>query len=299
MIIIDGDNLARILFHAMLNATLTEAANYWIILGVLRIIDHEILPLRHGREQVIVVWDGKTAQWRRDIYPNYKKKTYDPHIPIKIYQEQRTLLKDNIFPLLGITQFYSEKHEADDLVAAACYSFDTDTLICSSDKDFYQLVSKNVSIFPLIRAKRKKQIRVTEETFQILTGWETPQQYLLAKCMLGDSSDCVKGVNGIGEKSAHKILDNCYSLGRLANLIKQSTDKKMCLLKDNWTSFLQNYTLMQLPNTQISGTQQKKELLQSFQPSCPDLQKLRVFLVKHKFFSAVDTAEWIYAKLNR
>ena len=107
---------------------------------------------------------------------------------------------------MGIKYYEIDNYEADDIIGTFAKYCDQDPnfegLIISSDKDLLQLISNQVSIKLL---KQKDYIYYTEKTFyeeyQIM-----PINIIDLKALMGDSSDNIPGVKGIGEKGALKLL---------------------------------------------------------------------------------------------
>jgi 5'-3' exonuclease len=101
----------------------------------------------------------------------------------------------------------SEQAEADDIIAWLLETFfkNTQSVILSSDKDFYQLVTDTVSVYRPI----SPAIVLGLDNFKEYTEYESPEHYKLGRCLQGDSTDKVKGVPKIGEKTAWKIVQAC------------------------------------------------------------------------------------------
>lgn len=169
----------------------------------------------------ICLWDGR-AQWRYDLYPEYKgKRKLDPNkIPkpyeIKAqkaresYHEQKPFIFKGL-ELLGVRQIFPDHDEADDLAGYLAKDF-TDkgkqVVLVSRDHDWLQLVSSNVVWFNPVDNET-----VNANTFEEYTGYKEAMQFVAEKCLVGDSSDNIKGVSGIGEKAAQLILNHYDYVG--------------------------------------------------------------------------------------
>jgi 5'-3' exonuclease len=155
----------------------------------------------------IVLWDGR-AQWRYDMYPEYKsnrdslkpkekerKEAYKKQVPLIKYALKH----------LGITQAFDPDAEADDLAGYFVRHISVDKkkkiLLVTGDQDWLQLVKPNVMWFdPRI------DLMIGMENFHKSTGYFSPEEFLQGKALLGDTSDKIKGVGGIGKQGAPEFL---------------------------------------------------------------------------------------------
>ena len=181
-------------------------------------------------EYIIVAFDkGKT--FRHDKYDFYKGKRDE--MPNEL-REQFPLAKE-LLNHMGIKYYEIDNYEADDIIgtfAKMCDEENIEGLIVSSDKDLLQLISNNVSIKLL---KSKDYIKYNLDTFRKDYGIE-PINIIDLKALMGDSSDNIPGVKGIGEKTALKLLQEYKSLDGVYNnldKLKGATLKKLETDKDN------------------------------------------------------------------
>ena len=179
---------------------------------------------------IIVAFDkGKT--FRHDKYDFYKGGRDEMPNELK---EQFPKAKE-LLELMGIKYYEIDNYEADDIIgtfAHVCDEKNYKGLIISSDKDLLQLISANVEIKLL---KSKDYIRYNLDSFRKDYGIE-PINIIDLKALMGDSSDNIPGVKGIGEKTALKLLHDFKDLkGVYDNLdkIKGATLKKLAIDKDN------------------------------------------------------------------
>ena len=107
---------------------------------------------------------------------------------------------------LGLSHIRLKEREADDvLYRLTCMAREEGltSIIVSDDKDFFQLLRDDVHIF-----RPMAEQYVTPESFRTEYGF-SPRRYLLFKAMCGDPSDKVKGIMGVGEKTAAEIVKHC------------------------------------------------------------------------------------------
>jgi len=233
VILIDGNNLMFRSYYATLysGSTMTNKegfptnALFGFVNMINKIINEEV------PEYVMVAFDiGKT--FRHEKYDYYKgKRDETPDDLKKQFPVAKKILK-----AMGIKYFEIEGYEADDIIGTFALEIDknddyTGTII-SSDKDLLQLISSDIDVKLL---KQKDYIRMTKEEFFNVYGLE-PKKMVDLKALMGDASDNIPGVKGIGEKTALKLLHEYGSLdGVYENVdkIKGSTHDKLVNDKEN------------------------------------------------------------------
>ena len=233
IILVDGNNLMFRSFYATLysGSVMTNKegfptnALYGFVNMMNKIISEE------KPEYIMVAFDiGKT--FRHEKYDYYKGKRDETSNDLKI---QFPVAK-KILNAMGIKYFELEGYEADDIIGTFAKKVDENkdynATIVSSDKDLLQLISDDVSVKLL---KPKDYIRMTKEEFFKEYGLE-PIRMIDLKSLMGDASDNIPGVKGIGEKTAIKLLQAYGTLdGVYENLdnIKGSVHDKLANDKDN------------------------------------------------------------------
>ena len=173
----------------------------------------ESLGNSYKAERIIVCFDFGKSYYRMNLSDDYKstrKKPTDEE-EIQKYQE--------FFDCLNAIydEMYYDKHkyrgiEADDLITFLVMKLSSSyehTWIVSSDKDLYQLLDENVSIFNIF-ARKEVTPESLEESFEI-----TPKEYLLSRYIEGDKSDAIIGVSGIGPKRAQTLAKKYHNLPAL------------------------------------------------------------------------------------
>jgi|13_taG_2_1085334.scaffolds.fasta_scaffold02304_8 DNA polymerase-1 len=207
-LIIDGNNLVhRTFWTAKTQSKRTgiedplQIANFHIYFTLNAIYSY---INRFKPTKTIVVWDEK-VEYQQNIrkeelseYKGNRSKDSSPHQQNEVI---KTMLRN-----IGITSIFPREREADDIVAYICKSFEGKKVIVSVDRDFLQLINKDTILFDPIR-KREFVI----ETFEADTGY-TKEEWLNAKCLLGDKSDNVPGVPRFGKAKVRKWLDGEFTL---------------------------------------------------------------------------------------
>ena len=176
-------------------------------------------------EYMLVAFDkGKT--FRHEKYLDYKGGRNETPDDLK---KQFSVAK-KLVPLMGIKCFEIDNYEADDIIGTyskmALIDPEFETTIVSSDKDLLQLINEETEVKLL---KQKDYIRMNEETF-IDTYGIKPIRMIDLKGLMGDASDNIPGVKGIGEKTALKLLQEYDSLENVydnIDNIKGATKQKL------------------------------------------------------------------------
>ena len=159
---------------------------------------------------MIVAFDkGKT--FRHDKYDFYKDGRIETPDELKV---QFPIAKE-LLDCMGIKYYEIDNYEADDIIGTFSKYCDIpndnyEGLIISSDKDLLQLISKEVEMKLL---KSNDYIRYNLESFKADWGID-PINIIDLKALMGDSSDNIPGVKGIGEKTALKLLHEYKTLIR-------------------------------------------------------------------------------------
>jgi len=239
--------------------------------------------------RVIVVWDGKGGSAnRKNINPDYKAQRATSRIThwgLYDTKEQETealigqlyRVQDYI-ECLPIQQLGMEKLEADDIIAyLAKRAGDAGkkVTIVSSDKDFFQLIDKNIEVYAPVKKKTFNHSNIVDE-IKVL-----PENYNIVKALLGDHSDNLPGVKGLGIKT---ILSEwkSFAYDSLASLqdvwdhcetqLEQDKPKKIfAKIIHNWDKVLTNFELMDLHRT-VLDEKEINFIEETLQDSIPDLQ---------------------------
>lgn len=189
---------------------LSGLSNEEIKTGIIFGIANYILQLgdKFNTNRFVFVFDSKTSD-RRKIYPEYKikrrkvEKTPEEEMIFKESFRQLDELKNEVLLSLGFKNvFWQEGKEADDIISKLSASNEHNFIIISNDNDLLQLLKENVSIYNISKKSLYTKKHFTEEY-----GIQ-PKQWVDVKALAGCTSDCVKGVEGVGEKTAIKFLKN-------------------------------------------------------------------------------------------
>lgn len=283
ILVIDAMNML-IRSFSLLKAMNPSGAHVGGLVGFLRSLGYVTRIFDPTR--VIVVWDGKGGSGnRQNIDPNYKAQratsrithwglydTKEQEMEALIGQLYRT---QDYLDCLPIHQIGIEKLEADDIIAwlakKASHSSVKKCTIVSSDKDFLQLVDDTVEVYAPIKKKTFTKENIFEE-LKVL-----PENYNLVKALLGDNSDNLQGVKGLGIKTIvsefPKLLTEKTDLNYVYTVAEEKLEGKKIFAKiiHNWEKVETNFQLMDLHNTSLDD--KEKEYVDSVIKSpVPDLQ---------------------------
>ncbi|MCG1009123.1 5'-3' exonuclease [Salinicoccus sp. ID82-1] len=150
-------------------------------------------------EQLIITWDMGSKTVRNDWYADYKKDRVAP--PDELIP-QFDHVKE-VLDALGMFQIGMKGYEADDIIGTLSKRYD-DIIIVSGDKDLLQLLDDRNELW-LTKKGYTVYDQYTRARFEAEHGI-TPAQFIDVKALMGDASDGYKGVKGIGEKTAFKLI---------------------------------------------------------------------------------------------
>jgi len=240
VILIDGNNLLFRSFYAtaytgtiMRNSKgFPTNALYGFINMINKIINEE-------RPNYVMIAFDKGKTFRHDKYEVYKDGRRETPNELK---EQFPVAK-RLVEAMGIACYEIDNYEADDIIGTFARCVDEDksytATIISSDKDLLQLISDEVEVKLL---KQTGFIRMNKEEFFNTYGVE-PIKMIDLKALMGDSSDNIPGVKGIGEKTAINLIKEYGTLENLYNNIDNVKGKMKDKLLDDKDNAFMSYDL--------------------------------------------------------
>ena len=233
IIMIDGNNLMfRSYYATACNGNFMNNSKGFptnALFGFVNMI-HKIIN-EEKPEYVLVAFDkGKT--FRHEEYDGYK----DGRVETPDELKKQFPIAKQLLTAMGIKYYEIDNYEADDIIGTFSKFCDDNPdfigTIVSSDKDLLQLISSDVDIKLL---KQKDYIRYNQDTFEEAYGIK-PINVIDLKALMGDASDNIPGVKGVGEKTALKLLHEYKTLdGIYENIdnIKGKLKEKLQTDKEN------------------------------------------------------------------
>lgn len=162
---------------------------------------------------LFVAWDVSRDTFRRELFPAYKGTRGE--LPDELLSQFDTM--QEVLEAMGVAQHFDERYEADDIIGTlSCRAAleNHRVMILTGDRDAIQLVQDSVTV--AIMKKGITEIDHYTPDFLMETWGLTPSQITDLKGLMGDTSDNIPGVPGIGEKTAKKLL---AEYGTVENLI--------------------------------------------------------------------------------
>lgn len=207
IMILDGNSLLFRAFYAMPPLKTKKGQYTNAVYGFLSML-YKILDI-YAPEYICVAFDPKKPTFRHEQYKDYKAtRAKAPNELVEQFQLIRDVLSIHNIKCIEIEGF-----EADDVAgtfANAAEEQGADVYLVTSDKDYLQLIDENIKVI-----LTKKGVTNTEE-MNLQAMWDTygisPAQFVDLKALMGDQSDNIPGVGGVGEKTALKLIQEYGSL---------------------------------------------------------------------------------------
>ena len=245
LLIIDGHNLLFQMFFGMPSRII--GAKGQAIQGVIGFVGAlNRLADMYRPSHLIVMFDGETSNPRKAILEDYKANRPDWS---EVDDDENPFTQlPMIFEALdymGIKYSETTACETDDVIAAYAlkYGGEAELIISSFDSDYFQLINENVSV-----VRYRGQCTVLCDEDYIMAKYGIPaEKYLEYKCLVGDTSDNIKGVKGVGPKTAAKLLTAFDSIeGLMQHLDEIPSEKLRTALSESQEIIERNMALIKL-----------------------------------------------------
>ena len=205
LLLIDGNSIMNRAFYGIRLLTNKNGVPTNALTGFMNI--YFKLMKEEQPDRIAAAFDLKAPTFRHKMYTDYKGTRHA--MPDEL-AAQMPLIKD-ILRSLGISVLEVEGYEADDIIGTlsrAAAEQGADCVISTGDRDSFQLVSDRVTVR---LASNKEDIYYTPEKINEVYG-VAPREMLEVKALMGDSSDNIPGVQGIGEKTALSLIQKYHSV---------------------------------------------------------------------------------------
>lgn len=210
VLLIDGAHALR---RSMYASNLRELSNSrgmptGAIYGFLNILKAAVTSM--SANSLVICWEGGHSERRVQVYDQYKHREYEEeperdahgYTDYEYYCHQLSWIQ-KILEYLGVHQLKVEGKEGDDVLYQAAHLLSGRKIIISEDRDFYALVSEDVSVYRPI----KKEYVDLNNFKEVSGGYPSPMHYLYGKVLIGDGSDNIPSVaKGVGEKTVLDVL---------------------------------------------------------------------------------------------
>ena len=209
LLVIDGNSIANRAFYGIKLLTTKDGRYTNAIYGFLNILLS--LLKECDPDEVAVAFDLKAPTFRHKMYDGYKATRHG--MPEELAQ-QMPVLKE-LLADLGYREVTAEGWEADDILgtlSAACDARKDDCFLATGDRDSLQLVSESTTVLLATTAMgRSKTVAMDVAAIEEKYGIQ-PRQLIEVKSLMGDTSDNIPGVRGIGEKTALALVQKFGTL---------------------------------------------------------------------------------------
>ena len=222
LVIIDGSSLLYRAFYAMPLLTDTQGRYTNAVYGFLNMLlklYEELDP-----QYVAVAFDKGKHTFRNDLYSDYKgtRKPAPPEL-----SPQFELIRE-VLSVMGIRVLELEGYEGDDIIGTVASQMSQRGVavdVVTGDRDALQLVTDDITVH-ITKKGITTMLDVTPLNIEELYGYTAPQ-VIEMKALMGDSSDNIPGVPGIGEKTALKLLTQFGTLQGVYDHLDEVSGKKL------------------------------------------------------------------------
>ena len=218
LLVVDGNSVLYRGFYALPLLSNRDGLYTNAVYGFLNIFIKAIKDI--SPTHVVVAFDYGKKTFRNELFSEYKitrKKTPDELIM------QFPIIKE-VLSSMKIKYIEIEGFEGDDIIGSISKKFkDVQTIVLSGDRDTFQLIDDTTKI--LYSKKGVKDVELYDKDFLMEQKGITPSQVVDVKALMGDVSDNIPGVAGIGEISAYKLVKEYGSLDKIYEQIDTLSGK--------------------------------------------------------------------------
>lgn len=235
ILVIDGNSIINRAFYGVRPLTTKSGKHTNAIFGMINIIQKQMSALKP--DYAAVAFDVKHPTFRHDMYPEYKAGRHPtPEELLSQFADAKECLT-----LMGLHVLELPGYEADDIqgtVAKMAYgSDDLHGYILSGDRDLLQLIDERVTVLLATNTETK----VMDEAAFTEEYGISPRDFVDMKALMGDSSDNIPGVTGVGKKTAEELIRRFKNLDTIYSNIDDPSIKKGVrekLLRDKESAYL-------------------------------------------------------------
>jgi len=224
MFIIDGNSLVFRAFYALPPMYNSERTPTNAVFGFFKMLINIIT--KNNPKYLAVAFDAGKHTFRHEFYPEYKG-TRKP-MPDEL-RAQLPIIK-NLLKDMNITAIEIPDIEADDIIGSLAKKFEIDDVLISGDRDLLQLISPTCRVW--LTQKGLTEIADLDEDGLNEKFGIKPYQVIEMKSIMGDTSDNIPGVKGIGEKTALKLISEYGNLDNIYLNIDNISGRTKTLLQE-------------------------------------------------------------------
>lgn len=281
LLVLDGNSILNRAFYGIKLLTTKDGRYTNAIYGFMNILlklEEDVSP-----DAVAVTFDLKAPTFRHKMYDGYKanRKGMPPELA-----EQMPVLKE-LLAALGYQIVTKEGYEADDIIGtlSAHIAQSDECYIATGDRDSLQLVRPNVRVLLAATKMGRPETNVYDEARILEDYGVTPKQMIDIKALMGDSSDNIPGVAGIGKKTAEDLIVRFQSIDNIYDHldeidIKPGVRQKLAADKD------MAYLSYKLGTIDLDAPVDTN--LADYVKKAPDVQEATSLLVSLEMFKIIE-----------
>lgn len=294
LILIDGHALAFRQYYALerTNMQTTEGLPTWGVYGFFKAIFDLLKNKTLNPDAIAVAFDVSHQTFRVEKYPEYKSNRAAMPDPMRV---QMDLIYEGL-KAFNIPIYTKEGFEADDVIGTiskkAC-ALGHKVLILTGDQDAFQLVDRDGCVKVILPSKGELVEYDWCKIYEKLGVY--PDQVIDYKALRGDTSDCIPGIKGIGEKTAQKLLGEYKTLD---NILENCENIKEKALKAKICDGVEIAKLSQYLATIIRDLDIEFDFSLT-NIELPDVQAVTEFLTKMQFYSFLRNITSILTSFDR
>lgn len=217
LLLVDGNSIANRAFYALPFLSNHEGKPSGAVYGFANILIKLIQEERPSH--IIIAFDHARKTFRNEIYSEYKMQR--KATPVELLS-QFPIIKE-MLSSMDITVIEQAGIEADDILGTLSKKYDGFKIILSGDRDLLQLINDNTNVW-LTKKGVSEVEKVDEQRLKELYGIK-PYQVIEMKALMGDTSDNIPGVKGIGEKTALSLIEKYNDVQNLYDHIDEISGK--------------------------------------------------------------------------
>lgn len=228
-------------------------------------------------DHILVAWDAGQPTFRHEMNEDYKgtRKQLPEELIAQFPIAREYLEAANIF------HYQQVGIEADDIIGSVAKQYkDYEVVILTSDKDLLQLIDDRISVMLMKKGLSEVEIIDTPKLKEWLNV--TPKQIIDLKALMGDTADNIKGVPGIGEKTAVKLIDEYQTIENIyENIEKFKGKQKEKLIDGKESAFLSKTLATIIVDAEVNLDENQLEYKK-------DQSRLNDFYRKYEFKSFIE-----------
>ena len=294
LILIDGHALAFREYYALERTQMTtsEGTPTWAVYGFFKAIFDLLKNKAFQPDAIAVAFDVSHKTFRTEKYEDYKSNRVAMPDPMR---SQMELIYEGL-RAFNIPIYTKEGYEADDVIGTiskkAC-ELGHKVLILTGDQDAFQLVDKDGCVKVILPYKGELVEFDWNKVYEKLGVY--PNQVIDYKGLRGDTSDCIPGIKGIGEKTAQKLLAKYGTLDAVLanceNIQEKSVREKVCLGVEQAKLSYELATIIRDLDINFDFGSTKVEL--------PDVSNVTEFLKNLQFYTFLKNINSILSSFNK